>query len=347
MKPIKLTQSSIAKAKDAIIKQLDNLKLQDTKVNFTYDFAEVLKEQLNNEIKKPIVYMMANTYLKMLEYVLRCDTEIAWHGTVRRGEGAKSHIFYIKDVYLYPQKIAAATVQVDDDKYTQWSDKQDADSFNNRRFQGHSHVNMGTFYSGTDETNKNAFLQDLLDDDYYIFLVTNKRQEHNFEIYDLAQNIIFENKDIDFRVYLTENELLESIPDEISNYCTKQTYQSSPATYNSYSGYSGYNGLGSTKSSWPGLGKSYNDNDNYYKGSSKVHKIPIKIKRHVVLMNRAGRNFEKEYPEFEGDIIDIRFNGQDYNVFVPFTPLRTSDIANLRKDGWHVREMPVPDEYNI
>ena len=78
--------------------------------------------------------MMASTYLKMLEYVLKCDTEIAWHGTVKRGEGDKSHIFYIKDVYLYPQKIAAATVQVDDDKYTQWSDKQDADTFNNRRF---------------------------------------------------------------------------------------------------------------------------------------------------------------------------------------------------------------------
>ena len=109
MRPIKLTQSSIAKAKDAIIKQLDNLKLQDTKVNFTYDFAEVLKEQLNDKIKKPIVYMMASTYLKMLEYVLKCDTEIAWHGTVKRGEGDKSHIFYIKDVYLYPQKIAAAT----------------------------------------------------------------------------------------------------------------------------------------------------------------------------------------------------------------------------------------------
>lgn len=343
MKPIKLTQSSIAKAKDAIIKQLDNLKLQDTKINFTYDFAEVIKEQLDTEIKRPIVYMMANTYLKMLEYVLKCDTEIAWHGTVKRGTGDKSHIFYIKDVYLYPQKIAAATVQVDDDKYTQWSDKQDAETFNNRRFQGHSHVNMATFYSGTDEANKNAFLQDLLDDDYYIFLVTNKKQEHNFEIYDLAQNIIFENKDIDFRVYLTENELLESIPDEISNYCSKQTYQNTTLTSYAHP---------TSKSSWPGssnyLGiKSYEDDDDYYKkyfkGSTKV---PVKIKRHVVLMNRKGRDFEKEYPEFEGDIIDVRFNGQDYTVFVPFIPFKSSDIAELRQDGWHVREMPVPDEYD-
>ena len=343
MKPIKLTQSSIAKAKDAIISKLDNLKLQDTKISFTYDFAEILKEQLDTEIKRPIIYMMANTYLKMLEYVLKCDTEIAWHGTVKRGTGDKSHIFYIKDVYLYPQKIAAATVQVDDDKYTQWSDKQDTDTFNNRRFQGHSHVNMGAFYSGTDETNKYAFLQDLLDDDYYIFLVTNKRQEHNFELYDLAQNIIFEHKDIDFRVYLNENELLDSIPDEMTKYCTKQTYQTHTITnYNS-----------PTKSSWPGSssylgGKSYDDDDDYYKRYFKEPtKVPVKVKRHVVLMNRAGRNFEKEYPEFEGDRIDIRFNGQDYKVFVPFTPFDNADISNLRKEGWHVREMPVPDEYDI
>lgn len=344
MKPIKLTQSSIAKAKDDILKKLDNLKLQDTKVSFTYDFAEVLKEQLNHEIKRPIVYMMANTYLKMLEYVLKCDTEIAWHGTVKRGTGDKSHIFYIKDVYLYPQKIAAATVQVDDDKYTQWSDKQDTESFNNRRFQGHSHVNMGTFYSGTDENNKYAFLQDLLDDDYYIFLVTNKRQEHNFEIYDLAQNIIFEHKDIDFRVYLNENELLDSIPDEMSKYCTKQTYQSSTLTSYTHP---------TTKSSWPGSssylgGRTYDDDryDKYFKNTTPT-KVPIKIKRHVVLMNRTGRDFEKEYREYEGDIIDIRFNGQDYNVFVPFTPFDNADIAKLRKEGWHVREMPVPDEYDL
>lgn len=345
MKPIKLTQSSLAKAREELLKQLDGLKLQGTKVNFTYDFAEVLKTQINDNVKKPIVYMMASTYLKMLEYVLKCDTEIAWHGTVRRGTGDKSHIFFIKDVYLYPQKIAAATVQVDDDKYTQWSDAQDTEAFNNRRFQGHSHVNMSTFYSGTDEANKNAFLQDLLDDDYYIFLVTNKRQEHNFEIYDLAQNIIFENKDIDFRVYLNENELLDTVSDEMEKYCTKQTYQTTTT----------YNGsiLGTSKSSWPGsykgLGKSYDEYDDYYKYySDKIPtKATTKVKRHVVLMNRAGRDFTKEYREYEGDIIDIRFNGQTYNVFVPFTPFKQTDIADLRKDGWHVREMPVPEEYDL
>ena len=346
MKPIKLTQSTIAKAKESILAQLDGVRLQGTTVNLSYDFADAIKEQLEKtEVKKPIVYMMANTYLKMLEYVMKCDTEIAWHGTVKRGEGDKNHIFFIKDVYLYPQKIAAATVQVDDTKYTQWSDAQDAETFNNRRFQGHSHVNMSTFYSGTDEANKKEFLQDLLDDDYYIFLVTNKRQEHNFEVYDLAQNIIFENKDIDFRVYLNENTLLESVNDEMNNYLTKPTYNFTPAT-NFYKS--------PTIPSYSSKTKQYgfydDDDYDYYNrlyDNTKKSTASIKIKRHVVLMNRAGRDFEKEYREYEGETTTIRFNGKDYKVFVPYRPFEAEDIQQLRKEGWHVREMPIPEEFDI
>lgn len=346
MKPIKLTQSTIAKAKENILAQLDGIRLQGTTVNLSYDFADAIKEQIEKtDVKKPIIYMMANTYLKMLEYVMKCDTEIAWHGTVKRGEDDKKHIFFIKDVYLYPQKITAATVQVDDNKYTQWSDTQDAETFNNRRFQGHSHVNMSTFYSGTDEANKKEFLQDLLDDDYYIFVVTNKRQEHNFEIYDLAQNIIFENKDIDFRVYLNENTLLESIDNEMDNYLTKSAYSFTPATDYYRSQTTSY---GESKTNQYSF---YDDDEiNYYNRfyeDTKKSTVSVKIKRHVVLMNRAGRNFEKEYREFEGEVTKIRFNGKDYIVFIPYKPFETKDIQQLRKEGWHVREMPIPEEFDI
>lgn len=119
MKPIKLTTSSLAKAKEHFLSQLDGLRLQGTKISLQYDLEEAFKEQLKEQnYKKPIVYMTASTYLKMTEYVAQCDTEIAWHGTVRRGTDDKKHLFFIKNVFLYPQKITAATVQVDDTKYT-------------------------------------------------------------------------------------------------------------------------------------------------------------------------------------------------------------------------------------
>ena len=64
-------------------------------------------------------------------------------------------------------------------------------------------------------------------------------------------------------------------------------------------------------------------------------------------MNRAGRNFEKEYREYEGATTTIRFNGKDYEVFIPYRPFEAEDIQQLRKEGWHVREMPIPEEFDI
>lgn len=336
MRPIKLTQLSLAKAKEAILSQLDGLRLQNTKINLQYDFIDAFKEQLKEaNYKRPIIYMTAGTYLKMQEYVKQCDVEIAWHGTVKRGTDDKKHLFYIKDVFLYPQKIASATVQVDDTKYTQWTEKLDIDTFNNMRFQGHSHVNMGTFYSSTDEENKRAFLNDLLDDDFYIFLVTNKRGEHNFEIYDLAQNIIFEKNDIDFRVYLNENDNLSMVKSEIEEYCTKQTYTPFNNAYQE--------DLKERIIHGPGF------LDERFKNQQtpSYSRNPIKIKRNVILLDLPNRDLIEENPTLLGDSMNIRFNGKNYEVFVPYKPLTPFEIENLRKSGWHVREMPVPEDLVI
>lgn len=328
MKPIKLTQSSLAKAKEAILSQLDGLRLQNTKISIQYDLMDEIKEQLKDaNYKKPIVYMSASTYLKMMEYVTECDSEIAWHGTVKRGTGDKNHLFYIKNVFLYPQKIAAATVQVDDTKYTQWADKLDTETFNTMRFQGHSHVNMSTFYSGTDEDNKRAFLNDLLDDDFYIFLVTNKRKEHNFEIYDLAQNIIFEKQDIEFKVYLDEHYTLDTVKSEINEFCSKQSLIREDHYFNE------------TKTSYF---------DRYISKNTKLeinnHKPTIKVKRKVVLLDQPNRDFTKEFPTIMGEALPIRFNGKTYDVFIPYRALTMFEIEHMRTLGWHIREMPVPEE---
>lgn len=335
MKPIKLTTSSLAKAKEHILKQLDGLRLQGTKINLQYDLEEAFKEQLKEQnYKKPIIYMTASTYLKMTEYVAQCDTEIAWHGTVKRGTGDKKHLFFIKNVFLYPQKIAAATVQVDDTKYTQWTDSLDADTFNTMRFQGHSHVNMNTFYSSTDEENKRAFLNDLLDDDFYIFLVTNKRKEHNFEIYDLAQNIIFEKNDIEFRVYLDDSITLDVIKSEMTEFCTKQTYQEFNRAHTNSSLYIGEQ----TTMNLPNINRSY---------QSPFKQSPIKVKRKVILLDLPNRDFIEEFPTIQGDCLDIRFNGKDYETYVPYRPLSPFEIERIREAGWHVREMPVPEDVVI
>ena len=342
MKPIKLTPQAIQAANLAFNSSLESLRFQGEKLNFTYNFEEEFKKALPENTPKPMVYMSSSTYLKMLQFVLQCDKEIAWHGIVDR----KDNNFFIKDVFLYPQRITAATVQTDDTKYTQWAEKLSNETFNTMRFQGHSHVNMTTGPSGTDLTNWNEFLQNLLDDDFYIFVIMNKAQDMNIYIYDLANNLIYERADINVKVFFNKDLEMDYIKKDMDKYIEK------PAPTTPY-----YGRLYDNTSIWD----QYRDADRYnsYSGKktnatnvigfreTKKQRAKSKINRHVVIMNRNGRYFEKEYPEYEGERENVKQNGKNYEVFIPYTPFGTLDIQNLRREGWHVREMQIPEEYDI
>lgn len=341
MKPIKLTPQAIQAAKLAFNNSLENLRFQGEKLNFTYNFEEEFKKALPENTPKPMVYISSSTYLKMLQFVLQCDKEIAWHGTVDR----KDNNFFIKDVFLYPQRITAVTVQTDDTKYTQWAESLPDETFNTMRFQGHSHVNMGTTPSGTDLTNWNEFLQNLLDNDFYIFVIMNKAQDINIYIYDLANNLIYERADITVKVFFNKDLEMDYIKKDMDTYIEK------PAPVTNFT--SNYYGKGSywdqyreDEDKYRGMGHVSNQNPIGFT-SSVQKKATVKVKRHVVIMNRNGRDFEKEYPEYEGERINAKQNGINYEVFIPYQAFYAFDIQDLRKDGWHVREMLIPKEYDL
>lgn len=343
MKPIKLTPLVKQKLKESLLKdldkELDTLKLSDSTVKFHYDLKDVLKVNADT-VKKPIVYMMAATYLKMLQYVLLSDHEIAWRGTVER----KEHLFFIKDVFLYPQEVTGATVQENPDEGQKWTDALPATTYNTMRFQGHSHVNMGAFWSGTDKADQHAHLQELLDDDYYIFAVMNKKQEILVEVYDLAQNIIFEKEEVTFKVFLNKDTPISAIKTEIETFIKKPTTN----YINSYSGYRN-NYISYSRGNWDDESYHYYGRgiSDYNKASDTPKKSPLKVKRHVVIDDRTNKIFAKDYPEYEGDNMTIRFNGVNYWVFIPYKPFSSHTILELRKEGWKIREMPVPEEVTI
>lgn len=68
--------------------------------------------------------------------------------------------------------------------------------FNNIRMQGHSHVDFATNPSGTDLAHQEKILDQLMDNDFYIFIICNKRFERTAIIYDLENNVLYENGDI-------------------------------------------------------------------------------------------------------------------------------------------------------
>lgn len=210
-------QDIIAKFTDYI----NRTKFTDNKITFSADIDTTVNVK---DISRPTIYISATAYLKMMLYVRDTDVEIAWHGTVERNQ--EQNWYHIKDVFLYPQIIRATTVDTDQEKYQEWLQNiEDDDVFNNIRFQGHSHVNMGTFPSGTDLNMYNNFLQVLPNNDYYIFMIMNKTGSITCFIYDLAKNLIYETADIDIKILgpKTHN-LIKDINTEKSKYCERPVY---------------------------------------------------------------------------------------------------------------------------
>lgn len=199
MKRLSLTQED----KDLIVeefkKSLYNFRSNQDKFVYEKKFSELTKIDEEN-IKKPIIYFSMEAWLKMLMLVKNCDKEIAWQASVEKRkyknkENSDDFYYYIKQVFVYPQKVTGTFVDVNEVKYAEWSLQLEDDVYNNLRFQGHSHVNMGVSPSGTDLNTYQNFLDQLTKDDYYIFMIMNKRQEFNIMVYDYAQDILFENKD--------------------------------------------------------------------------------------------------------------------------------------------------------
>jgi hypothetical protein len=207
---------------DKFINYVNTTKFTDNRINFSTDITDSIDK---TQIKRPTVYISAVAYLKMLLYVQETNVEIAWHGTVERNQ--ERNWYHIKDVFLYPQTITACTVNTDQKEYQEWLQNiEDDEVFNNIRFQGHSHVNMGTSPSGTDLNMYHSFLQVLPKNDYYIFMIMNKSKTITCFIYDLAKNLIYETQDIDIKI-LTNNsqDLIKDLKEEKEKYCKNVTTQ--------------------------------------------------------------------------------------------------------------------------
>jgi hypothetical protein len=193
MKPIKLDESIKQKAYELLADILNDYKGdEDFNIKITPD---VLLTNDNN-IQKPIVYLTAQTYVKIQKLIDASSDELAWHGTVTKLDNA----YLIDDIFVYPQTVTSVTVDSDEEAYAKWLMELDDNIINHLRFQGHSHVNMGVTPSGRDTGNWHAFLNLLKDDEFYIFCIANKKDQFYWTIYDMKTNIIFENKDIEMVV---------------------------------------------------------------------------------------------------------------------------------------------------
>jgi len=171
--------------------------------------ARLLKEKsadgkIKVEVKLPAaekrvrVQFTPAAYAKMLALIHGFATEVAWHGIVTKVSDA---LFRISDILVYPQTVTGTSVRTEEQEYTKWLLDHDDSTFNALRMQGHSHVNMRTSPSGTDTDDQKTILGQMGSDcKFYIFMIWNKKLEHNIWVYDLEANLLYEDGDVDVSI---------------------------------------------------------------------------------------------------------------------------------------------------
>jgi len=176
-------------AQDEFAAMLADMKLSDGKISYSKAFKY--------KDASAVLWLTQLAYSKTVALVTAFEDEVAWHGMAARH--AKGE-FIIEDIFVYPQEVTGSTVNTDQEGYTQWLYAFDDETFSKIRMQGHSHVNMSVSPSGVDSGHRAQILDQLDEDMFYIFMVWNKRLETHTLIYDMANNVLYEDGDITVKI---------------------------------------------------------------------------------------------------------------------------------------------------
>lgn len=239
-KYIKMTPELMAECRASFMAEFDAImaknKFSDGKLSFSKSFGTVSR--------KAHIYFTEIAWMKTTALLREFSKEVAWHATAYRIPGDKDE-YLIKDILVYPQTVTPSTVDMDVEKYTQWimdGIMAGDERFDQIRCQMHSHVNMGVFASPTDVQHQEEILEQLGEEDFYIFMIWNKSLKVYIRIFDMQKNMLFESDDCEWAVLDDTIGLSKFIED------AKKIVVEEKTTYNSYGGNycgsygGGYNG---------------------------------------------------------------------------------------------------------
>lgn len=122
---------------------------------------------------KPIIYISHTAYQKMKLWVEMAKGEISWLGSiVELKEKGNIYGFLVEDIHLLKQVCSLTNTVLDDQSVGAFLTEMvmQGQDVSNIRGWLHSHAQMKTFWSGTDET----CIQNLANSNYLISVVTNK-----------------------------------------------------------------------------------------------------------------------------------------------------------------------------
>lgn len=183
MKILKRSKEEKQKILKKFEEYLNGLK-DDDKISFEYNSTSDIK---------PKIIITSDAYIKIKTLVSKCTGEVGWNGTVERD----GNTFKITDILVYPQTVTGATVTCDEIETGTWLMKHPTEVFNKIRFQAHSHVNMATSPSSVDRTMYTSYSATIKDDDFYIFMIFNKKDEYYIELIDKKTNAVYYKNDVE------------------------------------------------------------------------------------------------------------------------------------------------------
>ena len=210
------------KVRDKLIEKYNTtqfMNMNDT-IDIKLDVKDILEEYMNErQSAEPQVFITSEAYIKMRTLVDKTSTELGWYGFVSKLPGL-DNVYVIEDIIVYPQKVTGATCEQDEDRMFEFEMSLTTEQVRARRFQAHSHVNMGVTPSGVDE----AFYQDLLSQvrDYYIIMVTNKHGDNHIRFYDMENNIVY--TELELKILLDNGTDVDKwYQEEVDNNLSKPT----------------------------------------------------------------------------------------------------------------------------
>lgn len=153
----------------------------------------------------PKVVISATALNKMFIYTSEVNDEVGWLGTVEK----RGNVYRITDTYLFEQQVHGATTEISPEGLAKFGEEllerpDGMDIWNSMQMWGHSHVNMGVFASGQDDTQMEEFSKNGYP--FFIRLICNKKGDMKIDLFDYDAGLTY------LDVAWTKEEQAETIP---------------------------------------------------------------------------------------------------------------------------------------
>ena len=180
-----------------------------------------------DEKRTPEIYITPEAKSKLDLYIRLCPDEISGLGKVERFD----NVFLVRDIYLLQQEVTAGSTDLDPEAVAKFLLKAVQDGIDTVTLSlwWHSHVNMGTFWSGTDTATIERFQNEAM-----LSIVGNKKGEYLTRL-DIYNPFRFHFDELTLTVYNAVDETLEEvIKHEIKEKVSKKFYVPTQTTAGGY-----------------------------------------------------------------------------------------------------------------